>query len=1054
MNIKLMTRIIQNAIWIVILVLGVNSVYAQDTLLIKGTVVSLSGDPVANVSIGVEGSSLLPGFSDEAGNFTIKTLTGTEWLNVSPPGEYKSKRVYLNNRSELKIYLTDAELASNYDVISVLDQKRLRRDLISAYSDLNTENIDRSNAITIDQYMQGRVPGMLVSNRSGDPGSGAFTLLRGTNSLHTSNQPLYIIDGIIMSSQGLFGSNLNGYSYNPLLALNVLDISQTSVLKDPSITAAYGSKASNGLVVVETLDPSATETIIELDVRGGYSLSPSNRIPQLDAIQHRALVSELLFSSGIQGEIIEEDYPNLFLKPSDERYIDYQHNTNWQDLIFRDAVLSNINLRVKGGDEIARYGLSFGYLNAEGIVRSTEYEGYNLRFVSLLNIFTWLKMNASASMNYSSSQLKESAQVTQTSPLLSALAKSPMLNPFQYDEEGRELTALALVDELGVSNPAAVIDNYEAKNNSFYFIANLGAEASLTENLVLNSKFGIAYNLLRELIFMPSKGMELYYNDEAINVSKAANNSLSSFTNNTYLKYNKRLGEHYITSNTGMNILSDKFEYDMAVTKNASANDQYRSLQDGTANLRELAGDNRNWNWLSFYENVTYSYRDKYLAAASVSLDGSSRVGDNALNTLKINTVPFGLFYGAGLGWRISNESFLKNYSWLEELKFRLSYGVTGNDDIGEAIATNYYTAIKFREAIGLYPAVLPNDELTYEKVSQLNGGLDISLLGNRLSANVDVYSSVTNDMLIYKHLESYYGYDFRPENGGQLTNKGVDLGLFVRVVDLPSIKWDLQATFSTVKNEVTEIEDDKMITSLMGAEIINMEGEQANSFYGYIFDGVYSSTAEAQDANLKNEKFIPYQAGDAIFRDLSGPDGTPDGIINNFDKTVLGSAMPDYFGGIINTFKYKRFTLSAFVQFVSGNEIFNYLRYKNESMVGLENQSTSVLNRWQYDGQVTDVPRAILNDPIGNSSFSTRWIEDGSYVRLKSVELSYIIPDEFLAFKNAKFYASANNLFTHTKYLGYDPEFAYSFSPVDQGIDYGLMPQPRQFILGVKFGF
>ncbi len=198
----------------------------------------------------------------------------------------------------------------------------------------------------------------------------------------------------------------------------------------------------------------------------------------------------------------------------------------------------------------------------------------------------------------------------------------------------------------------------------------------------------------------------------------------------------------------------------------------------------------------------------------------------------------------------------------------------------------------------------------------------------------------------------------------------------------------------------------------------------------------------------------IPYQAGDTKFRDLSGPDGAPDGIINDYDKTILGSALPDYFGGVNNTIRYKRFSLSAFVQFVVGNEIFNYLRYKNESMIGFENQSTSVLSRWQYEGQVTDVPRAKMNDPQGNSSFSTRWIEDGSYLRLKSVELSYTMEDEFLTFKNAKFYCSANNLFTITKYLGYDPEFAYSYSPINQGIDYGLMPQPRQFILGVKLGF
>ena len=1054
MNNQFLKKLSVIVILTILILPGINTIYAQDTLIVRGKILSGAGQPVPNVSIAVEGAFELPSVSDESGEFSVKAITGDEWLNINPPGDYKNKRVFLNNRTELTIYLTSSSLPSGDDEVLILSQSRLKRNLVAAYSSLDTRDMDESSALSIDQYMQGRVPGMHVVNRTGDPAGGAFTLLRGVNSLNSSNQPLYIVDGIPLSSMGVFDSNLDGYSYNPLLAVNPLDISQTTIVKDPTLTAAYGSKASNGLVIIETLDPSATQTVIEMDLRTGYSLAPSNHIPQLDAGQHRTLVSEVLFSSGMHEERIREEYPNLFLTPKSDRFIDYQHNTNWQDIIFSDAMFTNLNVNVKGGDEIARYGLSFGYINANGIIKTTGYDGYNLRFVSRLNIFTWLKMNAGVSMNYNISQLKESAKVEQTSPVLTALAKSPMLHPFQYDEEKRELSSLAPVDELGVSNPQAVIGNYEAQNSNFHFISTLGAEATLQENLVLNTNFGLTYNVFKELIFMPNRGMELYYNNEAINVSKGGNNSLTSFYNNTYLLFDKRINnDHYITSNTGINVLTNEFEYDWALTKNASANDQYRMLQDGSNSLRELGGDNRNWNWLSVYENITYSYRDKYLASASVSLDGSSRVGDNAANTTKIGGIPFGIFYGGGIGWRISSESFLKNTSWLEELKLRLSYGKTGNDDIGESSATNYYSSVKFRETVGLYPALLLNDELTYETVSQINTGFDLALWGHRLTANVDYYSSVTDNMLIYRPLESYFGYDFRPENGGQMKNQGIDVGFFFRIVDRPVFKWDIQGNWSTVKNEVTEIDGNKLITGVKGAELVNTHGEQANSFYGYIFEGVYSTTDEAQSANLVNDRFIPFRAGDAKFADLSGPSGSPDGIINSYDKTVIGSALPEQFGGINNTFTYKRWSLSTFVQFVKGNEIFNYVRYKNESMSGLENQSTNVLNRWQYEGQITEVPRANWEDPVGNSSFSTRWIEDGSYLRIKNIALSYTIRDEFLAFRNAKFYLSANNVFTLTNYLGYDPEFSYSRSHLDQGIDYGLTPQPRQFILGVKLG-
>ena len=345
------------------------------------------------------------------------------------------------------------------------------------------------------------------------------------------------------------------------------------------------------------------------------------------------------------------------------------------------------------------------------------------------------------------------------------------------------------------------------------------------------------------------------------------------------------------------------------------------------------------------------------------------------------------------------------------------------------------------------------NERLTYETVSQINAGLDVALLGNRIGFHFDLYKSVSENMRIFRPVPIYLGYDYRVENGGKMTNKGWEVNTFIRILDLGSFKWDFNASLSSVKNEINELKGDKLIYDIEGGEKVNMIGSPAYSFYGYKFKGVYPTQGAADSAGLVNDKFIPYQAGDAIFEDISGPDGVPDSIINNFDKTVIGSSIPDYIGGITNVFYYKRWTLSTYIQFVSGNEVFNYVRYKNEAMTELDNQSQNVLNRWQYEGQVTDVPRALADDPIGNSSFSTRWIEDGSYLRVKNITLSYRIPDQFLIFRNLEIYVSANNIFTLSDYLGYDPEFAFSHSPVHQGIDYGMMPQCRQFIAGVKIG-
>jgi TonB-linked SusC/RagA family outer membrane protein len=608
---------------------------------------------------------------------------------------------------------------------------------------------------------------------------------------------------------------------------------------------------------------------------------------------------------------------------------------------------------------------------------------------------------------------------------------------------------------LGVSNPLATINSFEAAARNYQFISSLRLELTLSDPLSVISLLGLNYHTEKEELFMPNHGMELYYNDEAYNVAKLGNNDLLSLYNNTYLNYHQQFGiNHQVRSSTGMNLLTNRFQYDWGLTKNAHENDEYRRLNNGTNILREMGGRSKDWNWLSFYQFLAYTYRDKYLVNVTVSLDGSSRIGKNADHTLKIGDQPLGLFYSAAVGWRISNEPFLRDISWLEELKLRLSYGKVGNDDVGETNSLNWYQAQRYRQAVGLYPAVLYNDRLTYESVNQVNAGLDLAFLGSRFNASFDLFMSETSDLLVYAPVSSYLGKEYRPLNSGRMENQGWDAAVFLRILDGSSFHWDIRANLSGVLNEITEIEGGMLVTPIEGGEIVNMVGEKANSFYGYIFEGVYSTTEEADLAGLVNDKDQPYGAGDAIYRDISGPSGEPDGVINFHDKTVIGSSQPDYTAGLMNSFRFKRWELGVLVNFITGHEVFNYLRYLNERMTGLENQSVYVLNRWQIEGQDTDVPKAAWNDPMGNTSFSTRWLEDGTYARLSNVYLSYTIPEEFLVFRNAEFYVSAHNLFTFSNYLGYDPEFAYSFLQVNQGIDYGLAPRTRQVIIGARIGF
>ena len=1048
---RMMKRTMIKPLFFLLLIAGTFGLHAQDTIVVKGLVRAGGGVPVANVALSVEGSAMLPVITDSTGAFSIKVPSGNSWIIVSPTGAWKQRRIYLNERNELTIYLASREQISGDDALLVLNQQRLRKDMATAFSEPDMRTRHHTNAFTVDEFMQGNVAGMYTVNRSSNIGSGAVPTLRGVRSIYANNQPLYVVDGVPINSLNLFSSRLEGYQYNALLGVNAFDISAITVVKDPVYSAAYGSKGSNGLVFIKTLDPSVTQTTIEVDARFGYSLAPANQIPQLSGAQHRTLMNELLFSTGVEEEVLREAIPTLFMKKDDARYIDYQHNTNWQDLIYDDALFYNLNFNVKGGDEIARYGLSFGYMNGEGIIKNTGYKGYNLRFVSLLNIFTWLKMDAGVALSNNNSSLKESAIISETSPIMTSLAKSPLLGPYQYDDDGNQLTTLAQVDVIGISNPMAVIENYEATNTNYNFTSFIGAEFTINRELSLRTKVSYNYDVMKENQFLPNLGMEHYENSEAYNVSRAANNDLNSFFNNTYLLYKKDIGtDHSIVSNTGLNVMSNSYEFDWGLTKNAHPNDEYRDLSDGQDNLREIGGANRNWTWISFYENVSYGFRDKYLVTASLSLDGSSRIGEEAGNTLKIGGQPYGLFYSAGLAWRLSNEAFMRNLSWLEELKLRVSVGKTGNDDIGESSSSNYYQAVKFRETVGLYPALLANNNLTYETVSTLNGGVDISLLGSRFMITADYFVSNTDDMIIFAPIEAYFGYDFRIENGGNIRNSGLELSAFLRVVDGSVFKWDVKGTFSRVDNEITAIKGDKLVYQIPGGEKVNQVGYPANSFYGYVYEGVY---ATAPETPLMNDRGVYYGAGDAIYKDISGPDGLSDGVINEYDKTIIGSPDPDFFGGLATVFTYRRFSLSGSLQYVVGPEVYNYVRYKNERMIDLSNQSVKVLDRWQYDGQETNVPRAVWNDPIGNSDFSSRWIENGSYLRVKNITLSYKVPTQFLFFRNAEVYVSANNLFTQTDYLGYDPEFAYSHSQIYQGVDYGLAPHARQFIAGIKIG-
>jgi len=612
---------------------------------------------------------------------------------------------------------------------------------------------------------------------------------------------------------------------------------------------------------------------------------------------------------------------------------------------------------------------------------------------------------------------------------------------------------------LGVSNPLAIINNIQATNKNFRVLTSIKMEADITKDIQFRSIVGFNLNGLKESIFLPTHGMELYYDGEAYNVSKSLTNNLNSVYNDNNISYVTEINKkHQLRFIAGVRINTNVFESDWGIAKNSNENDEYPSLQSGTDYMNEIGGDNRNWNRMAMYTNANYTFSDKYILNMGAMAENSTRIGGDAVSDasgdmIKLGDVPFGLFYTVGGAWRISEEPFMSKMPLLEELKLRLNWGTSGNDDIGEKDALSYYTPVLYREVTGMIPGNMSERNLRHEHVSQFGAGLDLSVFANRFQLSADYYEAITTDLLVNQPQEYYIGFSEVTANSGSVTNKGWELNMFSRLISKRKFTWDVNVNLSGFKNEVKELIDDQIVTSFEGGEFISKVGESILNFYGLQYEGVYSTSEEANEAGLVNSMGVAYGAGDAKFTDISGPDNVKDGVIDEYDKTIIGSPIPDLYGTVSTKFTYGRWSLNSSLQFVAGKDVFNYLRSQNESMTDLSNQSSSVLNRWYYEGQVTDVPRALWDDPIGNSNFSSRWIEDGSYVRLKDITLAYKTNSKFLVFRDFEVYATAYNLLTFSKYLGYDPEFSNSYNTMEQGIDYGQSPLSRQFMIGVKVG-
>lgn len=1025
--------------------------YAQSSRMLSGVVLNDDKQPVSQVTINIPGSE--PVYTGEDGVFKIPRLAEKEWLYVTPLEGYHPKKILLQDQENITIYVTSIDIMSPYSEVLTPLENKTNRDIISSFKTMDPSFFENQPYTSAEQYLQGTVPGVSVTQSSGMPGKGATVYIRGYSSLLSNNQPLYIIDGVPIENSIIYNGLLEGDNFSPISTIDPLDISEITILKDAASTALYGAKGANGIVMINTLEPKETRTTINFLYRTGISMAPE-QLPQLDAKAYKTLANEILFSSGMAEEDYKLFYPGLFLTPEDDAYIRYNHNTNWQDEVFRNSIMNNFRFSIKGGDAIAKYGLSVGYLKNNGIIKNTSYDRLNIRLVGAFDIFSWLKMNVASNLTTSNSLIEESGLSTVTNPLLAALWKSPMLNPYEYDDNGNLLRIIDEVDELGTSNPTAIVGLSEAESDNYRFINSVNLTGDITDHLKIRSLLGLNFSNIKEFLFIPDRGFDLLYEGEVFNESKGQNNSLYTLYNDNRIFYNKTFNElHNVYGAIGARWQTNRFDQDYGIARN-TASDYYTNLNRGERLLNIIDGNNRAWNWGSVYSNISYGYADKYLLSASLSSDVSSRVGINAANTVKIGDIPIGIFYSVAGAWRISNESFFPSGNGIEELKLRASYGVTGNDDVGELNSFSHYLVSQYRDASVLIPGSLANDEITFQVKKQLNLGLDFSAYANRFYFTFNYFTSRNQNIVILELQNSYLGYDNYPNNSASFSTSGIELEVFSRLISHQDFSFDLGINFTSYSTVVDQISTGQQIYDAPGGmQIINREGEPVNSFYGYRYMGVYPSSHDASVANMYNYRGLPFSAGDAIFENIADGDGNLDNVIDKNDKQILGSFEPDFFGGFFMNARYKNVSLNIFFQGVYGIEVYNYLRRQNESMTGLENQSIKTLQRWQYEGQQTTVPKATYADLIGNADFSDRWIEDGSYLRLKNLTVSYDVKRKIPGLSSLRVFATASNLFTFSKYLGYDPEFSYSNHLMSQGVDYANMPVSKQFMFGIKVG-
>lgn len=977
--------------------LFVAGVLSAQTIVITGTVTdSKSKLPIFGTNI-VLNNSTKGVASDVDGKFTIKA-NANDIVNVSYIG-YDNQSFTVTKTQNLSIELVETTNSLQEVVINIGYSTQKKKNISSAISSVKSSAFDDRPIYNVGQAIQGNAAGVNVVQPSGKPGVGLDINIRGLSSIQSGTNPLYVIDGV------------QTYSTDGISTDDILDI---QILKDATATAIYGINGSAGVVLITTKRGKANTNSFSFSSYYGSSKIVKT-IDVLNLDQYKTLMSEI--SSAYLNDANNTLYTGI--------------NTNWVKEVFQNGIDKNIDFSYAGGTDKIKTFASLGYQDIEGIVKPSVFDRLSGRLNLDINANSWLKAHANMNLiksNFNNTSDNNSAN--QGGVILSALT-TPAFLPIYADQlTGRTVDPVTLEYANGykdgqfAANPTASLENPVAfqsrqeTTETFRYLGNLGLDITLFKNLVWkpNSTIDMSRSVYEYFIdSYRSNAGRVSTSDPTLNgIGKQRISTFYTWNFENTLNYSLRQGEHDLNFLVGTGL--QKFNYHLYQTEGTGFDTSLRSLD--LSQMMNVIDQftyeiEREKNTLSYFGRASYIYKGKYILNAVYRASGSSQLAPNH---------KWGYFPGVSAAWIVSNEDFFTSNNTISELKIRGGWGKTGNiSGLGEYA---YYSLLPVG-SISTNPVNYENKDLSWETTTDINLGLDLGLANDRIRITVDAFKKKTINLLNNIQISGVnYLY-----NAGELENKGFEFSL--NTINFKGdFSWATNFNITTIKNEVLEMGYNPV--DYYGYQNINRveKGQPLGNFYGYVVDQV----------NPAN--------GILEYRDLN-----EDGIITPSDRAVIGNALPDYTFGLTNTFSYKGLSLDVMLTGSQGNDIFNASRIDLEGMQNSKNQSTAVLNRWTTPGQITDIP--VANDPT-STYISNRFVEDGSYVRLKGATLAYDFKKSFTGVTSLKLYITGQNLVTWTNYSGFDPEVSANSSNTGtaQGVDYGTYPQVRTFIVGLKAGF